>query len=198
MKLYEYNAKEVFKKEGIFIPEGAVASSPSEAAQIAKGLKTGVCLKSQVLFGGRGKAGGIRFATNPQEAEKVAKELFNLELNGHRVEKLLVEKEQEILKEYYLGITIDFSKRKVVLLFSSLGGVEIEELAVKRPGKITKVEIDPLLGLQNYHLNFLAKEVNYDQDIFNQLKLICQKLYLIFNDNIKCFYKSKSYTISHY
>jgi len=180
MKLYEYNAKEIFKKEGIVISEGAVASSPSEVAQIAKGLETEVCLKSQVLFGGRGKVGGIRFATDPQEAEKVAKELFNLELKGHPVKKLLVVKKQEILKEYYLGITIDFSKKKTALLFSSQGGVEIEELAVKQPGKVIKIEIDPLLGLQNYHLNFLAKEVDYNKDIFSQLKVICQKLYLIF------------------
>ena len=180
MKFYEYNAREIFNLEGIVTSEGKVAVSPSEVFEIAKDMNAPVVLKSQVLTGGRGKAGGIKFANNPEEAQKFASELFSKKIKGYPVTKILVSDKVDIKKEYYLGITINFQNRKTSLIFSTEGGVDIEELAEKNPEKIIKIDIDPVIGLQNYHLTPLARALGYDKEVFNQLKIICKKLYLIY------------------
>jgi succinyl-CoA synthetase beta subunit len=180
MKFYEYNAREIFYSEGIVTSEGKVAVSPSEVFEIAKTMDVPVVLKSQVLTGGRGKAGGIKFVTSPEEAKQIASELFSKKIKGYPVTKILVAKKENIKKEYYLGITINFQNRKTSLIFSTEGGVDIEELALKSPEKIIKIEIDPVIGLQNYHLTPLTRVLGYKKDIFNQLKNICKKLYLIY------------------
>ena len=180
MKFYEYNVREIFCSEGIDTSEGELALSPSEVFDAAKRMNSSVALKSQILTGGRGKAGGIRFADSSIEAKKVATELFSKKIKGYPITKILVARKENIKKEYYLGITINFQKRKTSLIFSTEGGVDIEELAVKSPEKIIKVDIDPVIGLQNYHLTSLARALGYNKDIFNQLKNICKKLYLIY------------------
>lgn len=181
MKFYEYNVKDIFEKEGILTSEGQVALSASEVYEIAKGLSSPVVLKSQILTGGRGKAGGIGVADNPDEAKKIAVDLLSKEIKGFPVKKLLVVKKQNILKEYYLGITINFQERKTTLIFSTEGGVDIEELAVKNPEKIIKVDIDPIIGLQNYHLIPIARSVEYNEIILNQLTEISKKLYSLYS-----------------
>ena len=183
MKFYEYNVRDIFSSEGIVTSEGYLALSPSEVFEIAKKLESPVVLKSQVLTGGRGKAGGILFADRPDEAKKMASELFMKKIKGYPVTKILVVKKEDIEQEYYLGITINFQKRKTSLIFSTEGGVDIEELAVKNPEKIVKVDIDPVIGLQNYHLAMLAKALDYNEVIFKQLKDICKKLYSIYTKN---------------
>lgn len=182
MKFYEYNVREIFQSKDIATSEGKVALSPSEVSEIAKDMSVPVVLKSQVLTGGRGKAGGIKFANSPEEAQKIASELLSKEIKGHPVAKILVAKKKTIKKEYYLGITINFQERKTSLIFSTEGGVDIEELAVKNPEKIIKIDIDPVIGLQTYHLTPLARALEYDKKIFNQLKDICKKLYSIYNE----------------
>lgn len=180
MKFYEYNVRELFSSEGIFTPYGEVALSPLEAYKIAQKIKAPVVLKSQVLTGGRGKEDGIKFVENLEDVEEISAKLLSKKIKGHTVKKILVTKKENIKKEYYLGITINFQSRKTSLIFSLEGGVEIEEVAVKNPEKIVKIDIDPALGLQDYHLNLLAKAVDYDKNIFEQLKNICKKLYDIF------------------
>lgn len=180
MKFYEYNVREIFSTEGIAISEGEVASSPLEVSEIARKMKVPIALKSQVLTGGRGKAGGICFANNYKEAMEIASELFSKKIKGYPVTKILVAKKVDIKKEYYLGITINFQNRKTSLIFSTEGGIEIEEVAFKNPEKIVKVDIDPIIGIQNYHLNLLEKAIDYNKIIFNQLKDICKKLYNIY------------------
>lgn len=180
MKFYEYNVRKIFNSEGITISDGCLALSPSEVFEIAKQIDSPVVLKSQVLAGGRGKAGGIRFATNPDQAKEIASELFLKEIKGYPVTKILVVKKENIKQEYYLGITINFQKRKTSLIFSTKGGIEIEELALKSPEKIFKVDIDPVIGLQSYHLTPLAKALDYNEIIFNHLKKICRQLYSIY------------------
>lgn len=180
MKFYEYNVREIFSSEGIPISEGELALSSSEAFEIASKIGSPVALKSQVLTGGRGKSGGIRFADNPEEAKKFAEELFSKKIKGYPVNKILVVKKENIKQEYYLGITINFQKRKTSLIFSTEGGIDIEELAVKNPEKIIKIDIDPVVGLQSYHLTPISKALDYNKVIFNQLKNICIQLYKIY------------------
>ncbi len=180
MKFYEYNVREIFSSEGILTSESELALSPSEVFDAAKKINSSVVLKSQILTGGRGKAGGIRFADSPEEAKKVASELFSKKIKGYPINKILVATKEDIKKEYYLGITINFQKRKTSMIFSAEGGVDIEELAVKSPEKIIKIDIDPVIGIQNYHLTPLAKALDYNKALFTQLKHICKQLYSIY------------------
>jgi succinyl-CoA synthetase beta subunit len=160
MKLHEYQSKLIFAEFGIPIPMGRVAATADEAKQIAKELGGRVVVKSQVLVGGRGKAGGIQLAKRPKEAEKLATKILSMEIKGLPVRKVLIEEAANIEKELYLGITNDRSARKPVLMASSEGGVDIEEVARTMPDKIIKVHIDPLLGLRDYQTRDIAAGID--------------------------------------
>ncbi len=147
MKLHEYQSKQIFAKYGIPIPKGRVAATAEEAKTIAEELGSRVVIKSQVLVGGRGKAGGIRLAKSPEEAREVATQILSMEIKGLPVRKVLVDEAAGIDKEIYLGITNDRAARRPVIMASAAGGVDIEEVAQTTPEKIIKVHIDPLLGL---------------------------------------------------
>jgi succinyl-CoA synthetase beta subunit len=125
MKLHEYQSKQIFAKYGVPIPKGRIAATAGEARQIAEELGGRVVIKSQVLVGGRGKAGGIRLAKNPQEAEEVATQILAMEIKGLPVRKVLVDEAANIEQEIYLGITNDRAARKPVMMASAAGGVEI-------------------------------------------------------------------------
>ena len=131
MFLYEFEGKQLFREGGLPVPPGGVSSSPSEAVKIANEIGYPVVLKPQIRGGRRGKAGAIRFAENSEEVEKIANELFKLELYGEKVDKVLVEKKVNIKKEYYLSFLLDFYERKPILVFSTEGGIDIEEVAKK-------------------------------------------------------------------
>ena len=133
MNLHEYQSKHIFAEYGIPIPHGRVASNSTEAKQIAEELGGHVVIKSQVLVGGRGKAGGIRLAKNPQEAEEIATQILGMEIKGLPVRKVLVDEAANIETEIYLGITNDRADRKPAIMASSAGGVDIEEVAKKTP-----------------------------------------------------------------
>ena len=148
MKLHEYQSKLIFAKYGVPIPKGQVASDAVRAREIAKELGGRVVIKSQVLVGGRGKAGGIRLAKTPQEAEDIASQILAMEIKGLPVRKVLIDEAANIETEIYLGITNDRAARKPVMMASAAGGVDIEEVARVSPEKIIKVHIDPLLGHQ--------------------------------------------------
>jgi len=160
MKLHEYQSKLIFAENGVPIPKGRVATTASEAKQIAVELGGRVVVKSQVLVGGRGKAGGIRLAKNPKEAEIFATEILGMEIKGLPVRKVLIDEAANIEKEIYLGITNDRSARKPVLMASAEGGVDIEEVARIMPDKIVKVNIDPLLGLRDYQSRDIAAGID--------------------------------------
>ena len=136
MKLHEYRSKQIFSKFGVPIPKGRVAATSIEAKQIAEELGGRVVIKSQVLVGGRGKAGGIRLAKNSQEAEDIAGQILAMEIKGLPVRKVLVDEAADIDNEIYLGITNDRTARKPVMMASSEGGVDIEEVAKNSPEKI--------------------------------------------------------------
>lgn len=148
MKLHEYQAKEVLARHGLKIPHGVPAFSTEQVAEAVQKLSAEhpelqkVVLKSQVHVGGRGKAGGIK-VVNTADAVEVSGKLFGMDIKGLPVHKLLVEEAIAIKKEYYIGITLDRSTRKSVLMASSMGGVDIEEVAVEHPDAIVKVWIDP-------------------------------------------------------
>ncbi len=152
MRLHEYQAKQIFSKHGIRIPKGRVAKTPEEVREIAEELGGRVVIKAQVLVGGRGKAGGIKKAETAEEAERIAKDLLGSLIRGHRVDKLLVEEQIPIEKEYYLGYVVDKSRRMPAVIFSKVGGMDIEEIASKHPEKIHKIYFDPLWGLHDYQI----------------------------------------------
>jgi len=172
MKLHEYQSKQIFSRYNIPIPKGRVATTADEARSIANELGGRVVIKSQVLVGGRGKAGGIRLAKDPHDAEDVAAQILAMEIKGLPVRKVLVDEAAIISKEIYLGITNDRAARKPVMMASSAGGVEIEEVARTTPEKIIKSHIDPLLGLKDYQARNIAIGIDLPKQhwkLFNQI-----------------------------
>ncbi len=180
MKLHEYQSKRLFAAHGVPISEGDVAITAQEARRIAKELGVPVIVKSQVLVGGRGKAGGIKLARTPDEAEKVAEQILALEIKGLPVRKVLLDKAVDIQKEIYLGIVIDRANRRAVMMASSEGGVEIEEVARTNPDAIKKITIDPFLGLRGYQTLALARGIGLPSEHFRSFGRIAQGLYEAF------------------
>jgi len=146
MKLYEYQARELLSVAGIPVPPGKVAQSPEEAVGAARELGLPVVLKAQVLAGGRGKAGGVKLARTYEEVRERAREILSLSIKGVPVRRLLVVRAVDIRKEYYLGLTVDRSAKKTVVILSASGGVDIEELAAREPQAILTAHIDPQSG----------------------------------------------------
>ena len=177
MKLHEYQSKQIFSKYGIPIPKGRVAATALEAKHIAEELGGRVVVKSQVLVGGRGKAGGIRLARSPEQAEELASEILAMEIKGLPVRKVLVDEAANIESEIYLGITNDRAVRKPVMIASSAGGVEIEEVARETPEKIVRVHIDPLLGLRDYQARDLAAGIDLPRDQWRSFAGIAHALW---------------------
>ncbi len=180
MKLHEYQSKRIFAQYGVPIPQGDVASTPQEARRIAARLGGRVVVKSQVLVGGRGKAGGSRLAGDPDEAEEVAAQILGMEIKGLPVKKVLVDEAAAIAQEIYLGIVIDRARRRPVMMASSEGGVEIEEVARATPERIVKIAIDPFLGLQAYQGRALAFGIGLDKSLVRDFVKIAQGLYRAF------------------
>jgi succinyl-CoA synthetase beta subunit len=150
MDLYEYQGKELFKRFGIPVSEGRVADTPEGARAAAEELGGQVVVKAQVLTGGRGKAGGIKLADGPDEAEEHARNILGMDINGHVVRKLWIEKASDIEREYYLSLTFDRGEKKALFMFTMEGGVEIEEVAAERPEALARLHVDPLEGFQPY------------------------------------------------
>jgi len=180
MKLYEYQVKEIFSKYGIGVQKGKFAKTPQEAKEIAAAIGGPVVLKSQVLVGGRGKAGGVKIVDDLNDVEKVADEILKTEIKGYKPVGVLVVKKIEIKKELYLSIVFDRKMKKTVIIFSPSGGMDIEEISKSSPEKITKVYINELLGLQSFHINRLLPLVNNDKEMFSKLKKIIKALYSIY------------------
>jgi succinyl-CoA synthetase beta subunit len=150
MDLYEYQGKELFKRFGIPVSEGRLARTPEEARAAAEELGGEVVVKAQVLTGGRGKAGGIKLAASPAEAEEKAHDILGLDIGGHVVRKLWVEQASDIAREYYLSLTFDRGEKKLLYMLTTEGGVDIEEVAERDPDAIARLHVDPLEGFQPY------------------------------------------------
>jgi succinyl-CoA synthetase beta subunit len=182
MKLHEYQSKQIFARYGIPIPRGRVAATASEAKQIAEELGSRVVIKSQVLVGGRGKAGGIRLVKSPKEAEEVATTILGMEIKGLPVRKILVDEAASISKEIYLGLTNDRAARQPVMMASAEGGVDIEEVAQTFPEKIIKVHIDPLLGLREYQARDVAAGIDLPRNHWRSFAEVARGLWQAYSN----------------
>lgn len=182
MKLYEHEAKTIFKKYEIPTPRGELTTSSTLVKEIAEKLGVPVAIKAQILVSGRGKAGGILFANSPEEAEFAAKKLLGAEVKGVKVKEVLVEEKIVAKKELYFGITIDRAKCCYVAIASSEGGIDIEEVAVTMPERIIKVFIDPMYGFRSYHAYQIAGKLGYVGSQIRDLATIFLKLYKIAMD----------------
>lgn len=180
MRLLEFEAKRIFKENGIPVPAGKTAETPADAGRIAEELGKPVVLKVQIPVGGRGKAGGIKPAENPAEAERIASKLLGATFYGYRVKKVLVEEKLEVAREMYLGITNDDSVRKPVIMVSSEGGMDIEEIAERYPEKLARMHVDLRLGLQPYQARRLAKRAGVESKLLAQVGGVLWKLYQVY------------------
>lgn len=183
MKLHEYQSKLIFSKYGIPIPKGRVAATAEAARQIAQELGGRAVIKAQVLVGGRGKAGGIKVAKDPNEAEQLATQILSMEIKGLPVRKVLVDEAAAIETEIYLGITNDRAARKPVMMASAAGGVDIEEVARETPEKIIKVHIDPLLGLRDYQARDIAAGIDLPRELWRDFNAIALALWRAYSEN---------------
>jgi succinyl-CoA synthetase beta subunit len=176
--LYEYQGKELFKRFGIPVSDGRIASTPDEARAAAEELGSQVVVKAQVLTGGRGKAGGIKLADSPDEAAQHGEAILGLDINGHVVRKLWIEQASDIEREYYLSITFDRGEKKALLMLTKEGGVDIEEVASERPEALARLHVDPLEGFQPYQARRLIYAAGIeDPDEQKQILAIVGKLY---------------------
>jgi succinyl-CoA synthetase beta subunit len=180
MKIHEYQAKEIFRKYGMPVPPGKVASKPEQAQKIAQEIGKPVMIKSQVHVGGRGKAGGIKYAKDPEEAYRVASQILGMDIKGLTVKKVLVTEACDIKSEAYVGVIVDRANKMPVMMVSPAGGIDIEEVAAKTPEKIMKLHVDPLLGLQSFQAKRLAYFVYKDPKIVRQAIRIILALYKAF------------------
>jgi succinyl-CoA synthetase beta subunit len=177
MKLHEYQSKTIFTKYGIPIPKGRVAATADEAKHIAEELGGRVVIKSQVLVGGRGKAGGVKVAKNPDEAGDYAQQILTMRIKGLPVRKVLVDEAAAIEHEIYFSITNDRAMRKPVMIASAAGGVDIEEVAATTPEKIIKVHIDPLLGLRDFQARDIAASIDLPREYWRDFSKIASGLW---------------------
>ncbi len=180
MKLHEYQSKRLFAQYGIPIPQGEVATTPDEARAIAGRLARRVVVKSQVLVGGRGKAGGVKLANTPDEAYEVASKILGMDIKGLPVRKVLVDEAANIQQEIYLGVVIDRAARRVTMMTSAAGGMEIEQVARETPEKLLKVQVDPFIGLRDYQARQIAYFLKLPGNLIENFIKIARGLYECF------------------
>ena len=180
MNLHEYQARALLKSAGIPVPNGEVATSPEQVAEIAERLGKTVVVKAQVHAGGRGKAGGVKLAKNPKEAGDYAKNILGMQIKGLTVEKVLVVPAEAIASESYVGVIVDRASEQPVVMVSPAGGVDIEEVAAKTPEKIFKQPVDPKYGLLSHQAMGLGFRLYDDVKQVRQAAKIMQQLYEAF------------------
>jgi succinyl-CoA synthetase beta subunit len=179
--LYEYQGKELFKRFGIPVSEGRLATTPDEARAAAAELGGQVVVKAQVLTGGRGKAGGIKLANDPDDARAKAEQILGLDIRGHIVRRLWVERASEIAKEYYLSLTFDRGAKRPLFMFTNEGGVDIEEVAEKHPDALIRLHVDPFEGFQPWQARRLVYGAGVeDPNEQKQIVAMVAKLYETF------------------
>jgi succinyl-CoA synthetase beta subunit len=179
--LHEYQGKKLFRRHGIPVSDGRLATTPEEARAAAEELGGPVVVKAQVLTGGRGKAGGVKLAASPEEAEARARDILGLDIRGHVVRKLWIERASEIAKEYYLSVTFDRGEKKPLFMLTTQGGVEIEQVAEESPDALARLHVDPLEGYQPYQARRLIYAGGIDdKGEQKQVLAIVERLYRAF------------------
>ncbi len=177
MDLLEYQGKQLFARHGVPVPTGTPATTVEEAVAAADEIGYPCVVKAQVQVGGRGKAGGIKVAQNRQEAEEHAKNILGLDIKGHTVHEVWIEAASDIASEYYASIVFDRSAKRPLVMLSTQGGMDIEEVADRDPTAIARLHVDPLLGFQNFHGRRLAFEAGVDADVVRPIGAMLSKLY---------------------
>ena len=181
MDLHEYQGKELFQRFGIPVSEGRLATTPDEARAAADELGGPVVVKAQVLTGGRGKAGGIKLAKTPDEAHAGAAEILGMDIRGHTVEKVWVERASDIAREYYLSIAFDRSAKQPLFMFTTQGGMDIEEVAASSPDALVRLHVDPLEGYHPWQARQLVYQAGVQEPSEQkQIVAIIGKLYEAF------------------
>lgn len=183
MDIHEYQARGLFLKAGIPVPPGEVATTPEEVEAITRKLGRAVVVKAQVHTGGRGKAGGVKLASSPEEARDHASRILGMEINGLTVQKVLVTTAEEIASEAYVGVLVDRNRQAPVFMVSPEGGVDIEEVAATNPDAIRKVRVDPRYGLLPHQAYGMATFLYDDPALAKQATAIVEQLYRAFTDN---------------
>ena len=177
MDLLEYQGKQLFAKHGVPVPEGRHATTVADAVEAAEQLGYPVVIKAQVQIGGRGKAGGIKLATNRAEAEEHAGAILGMDIRGFTVHEVWVEKASEIDEEYYAAIVFDRSAKQPMAMLSRMGGMDVEEIAERDPNAIVRIHIDPLIGFQDFHGRRLAFDSGIAADVIRPVGAMLGKLY---------------------
>jgi len=190
MKIHEYQAKALFRKYGIPIPQGKVTDKPDEAQKIAKEMGKVVVVKAQIHAGGRGKGGGIKLADTPKDAERRSKEIIGMTLvtpqtgpSGKLVRRVLIEEALGVHKELYLGMALDREKACITVIASEAGGMDIEVLAAKMPHKIIKIPVDPKIGIQPFQSRQVAFALKLPKELVRNCREIVGSLYRLFTEN---------------
>src|SRR3712207_6757731 len=181
MDLLEYQGKQLFARHGVPVPKGAPATTVEQAVAAADELGYPCVVKAQVLIGGRGKAGGIKLANDRREAEAHARAILGMDIRGFTVHEVWVERASDIAAEYYASIVFDRSAKRPLVMLSTQGGMDIEEVAERDPGAIARLHVDPLLGFQDFHARRLAFEAGVDADVVRPVGALLTKLYDAFS-----------------
>ena len=177
MDLLEYQGKQLFARHGVPVPKGAPATTVEQAVAAADELGYPCVVKAQVLIGGRGKAGGIKLANDRKEAEAHAGAILGMDIRGFTVHELWIEEASDIATEYYASIVFDRSAKMPLVLLSTQGGMDIEEVADSDPDAIARLHVDPLLGFQDFHARRLAFEAGVDADVIRGVGALLSRLY---------------------
>src|ERR1700704_6122114 len=177
MDLLEYQGKQLFARHGVPVPSGAPATTVEEAVSAADEIGYPCVVKAQVQVGGRGKAGGIKLANDRAEAEEHSKAILGMDIKGHTVHEVWIEAASEIASEYYASIVFDRAAKAPLVMLSTQGGVDIEEVAERDPGALARPHVDPLLGFQDFHARRLAFEAGVDADVVRPIGALLTKLY---------------------
>lgn len=180
MKIHEYQAKELFLQAGMPVPSGEIATNVADAVSIAESIGKPVMVKAQVHVGGRGKAGGVKYAENVEAVRVWSQKILGMDIKGLIVKKILITEAVEIVTECYVGIIIDRVTKCPVIMVSAAGGIDIEEVAAETPEKIHKLAVDPILGLKGYQARDLATKLYKDIKLIRQASAIIMQLYDVY------------------
>ncbi|HUH53260.1 MAG TPA: ADP-forming succinate--CoA ligase subunit beta [Microbacteriaceae bacterium] len=182
MDLYEYQARDLFEQYGVPVLGGVVADTPEEVRAAAKMMGGVVVVKAQVKTGGRGKAGGVKVAKNPDEAYEAAKTILGLDINGHTVNRVMVAQGANIAEEYYFSVLLDRANRSLLSLCSVEGGVEIEQLAVEKPEALARVEVNPLTGIDAAKAEEIARQAKFPEELIAKVVPVFEKLFEVYKN----------------
>ena len=180
--LYEYQARDMFESYGVPVLPGIVAETPEEVRAAAEKLGGTVVVKAQVKTGGRGKAGGVKVAHNPFDAEEAAKAILGLDIKGHIVRRVMVAAGARIAQEFYFSVLLDRANRSYLSLASYEGGVEIEQLAVEKPEALARIEIDPVAGIDAEKALEIAKAASFPEELLEKIAPVLERLWWVYRD----------------